>query len=37
MEGSYGLVDEEGEALSVTIPRFELVAPEEARNGDAAR
>jgi len=36
MEGSYGLVDDEGGTLSVTIPRFELVAPEEARNGDVA-
>ena len=30
MEGSYGLLDDEGETLTVIIPRLELIAPEEA-------
>ena len=31
MEGSYGMVDDEGEALTVAIPRFDLTAPDAAR------
>lgn len=33
MEGSYGMVDDAGLPLTVTIPRFDLVAPDGASVG----